>query len=38
MLESTEYHVKGLILQVSNKGLIVQVREMLQQQEAGSIN
>lgn len=27
MLESTEYHIKGLILQVSNKGLVVHVHK-----------
>jgi hypothetical protein len=32
MLESTEYHLKGLHLQVSNKGFVVQVRETMQQQ------
>ena len=31
MLESSEYHIKGLLLQVSNKGLVVQVRETMQQ-------
>jgi hypothetical protein len=31
MVKSAEYHIKGLLLQVSNKGLVVQVREAMQQ-------
>jgi hypothetical protein len=31
MLESAEYRVKGLILQVSNKAFVVQVRETMHQ-------
>lgn len=31
MLESTEYHVKGWSLQVSNKAFVVQVRETVHQ-------
>ncbi|MCI0612822.1 hypothetical protein L0244_07515 [bacterium] len=30
-MKSAEYHIKGLLLQVSNKGLVVQVRETMQQ-------
>ena len=36
-MESTEYHVKGLILQVSNKALVVQVRETMQQQNQNQL-
>ena len=31
MVGSTEYHIKDLLLQVSNKGLVVQVHETTQQ-------
>ena len=30
-MKSAEYHIKGLILQVSKKGLVVQVHEATQQ-------
>ncbi len=33
MLESTEYHIKGLILQVSKKGLVGQVRQTICQHD-----
>jgi hypothetical protein len=33
MLKSAEYHINGLILQVSKKGLVVQVRQTIYQRD-----
>ena len=38
MLESVKYHIKGLILKVSNKGLVVQVQETKQQQNQNQLS
>lgn len=37
MLESTEYHVKGWSLQVSNKAFVVQVRETVHQDKQNQL-
>jgi hypothetical protein len=38
MLTSVKYHIKGLVLKVSNKGLVVQVQETKQQQNQNQLS
>ena len=38
MLASVKYHIKGLVLEVSNKALVVQVQEAQQQQNQNQLS
>ena len=38
MRESVKYHIKGLVLNVSNKGFVVQVQETKQQQNQNQLS
>jgi hypothetical protein len=38
MLASVKYHIKGMILEVSNKGLVVQVQQTKQQQNQNQLS